>query len=347
MVAELNVKRWSTDGAPRGEELDYWAGAVCQAFFHLNCSSAAKSRFYGEIRCLPVDDLTVSYMRSEQQTISQPRDFAGQKDAFYLVVDFKNGLKVKQRGRESQASPGDAVLIDAREPYAAIFPYALELIAIELPNEWTQRWLGTTDLGGRILARNQPWAHVLSATCIEFVHDLSMATRWPGIHLSDHLGGLLAAALRAQDDRAESAAKALAQRALKLMLQRLAEPGLSPADIARDAQVPVPTLHRALASEGANFSVALTDLRMKRARQLLHSERLLPRLTVESVATRCGYADTEQFARAYKDYWQSAMDLPGTPFRPSTELRQGDAPASGGPASATAVQRVPEPRRRP
>lgn len=98
------------------------------------------------------------------------------------------------------------------------------------------------------------------------------------------------------DDTDGRLAPALVQAARDLAKERLADPGLSPAFLAKELNVSVRTLQRAFATAGGSVTAYIRERRLEAARRALaHS-----RLGISEIAAHWQFADGSHFSRAFK-----------------------------------------------
>lgn len=297
------IARWSTEGVPAEKKLDYWTGAICDAYLRLECSSSAPRGFDGVIESVPAGGLVFTRMEASSQVIRNvPSAPGGCKDAFYLVTDRHSPWTLKQAGRVRQLRAGDLALIDAREPYQVVFQEGIAISTAELPSSWLRTYLRVIDfVGPRAIARDAGWGRVLSGLCLELSNDLRLVTQAPGEWIADQLGGLLAAAAEPIDEeRPARAAASLTVQAEQLLAQRLGEPGLTAAAVALALGVSVRSLHRAFAARGTSFACTLREARLRQAMQLL-DRRNLDALCVAEIGARCGFRDPSHFSRVFHE----------------------------------------------
>lgn len=132
--------------------------------------------------------------------------------------------------------------------------------------------------------------------------------------------------LRQQSDGAEpSLGPALAQAARDLADSRLADPGLSPAMLARELSVSVRTLHRAFAAAEETPAGYIRRRRLERARlELLAPTR---RPSISELAAHWQFADSSHFIRAFKSQYGRT---PAEYARTSGDAKPGERRRSGG-----------------
>ncbi|WP_246002619.1 helix-turn-helix domain-containing protein [Nocardia tenerifensis] len=109
------------------------------------------------------------------------------------------------------------------------------------------------------------------------------------------------------DDAEPSLGIALAQAARELADRRLADPGLSPAMLARELNVSVRTLQRAFTAAGESVTAYIRHRRLAQARLALADPARRP--TVSEIAARWQFADSSHFIREFKKrYGQTPAD---------------------------------------
>lgn len=298
------VRRWTTDAVADGRRLDYWVGAICEAFLEMGCSSRAARLFDGELTSVPLADVVFNQVISSTQDVYRtPAAIArSASHPYYLITQWQHPWQVRQGGQLVQLRPGDAVLVDSAQCYELHFPEAVGCLSVQMPRLWAARWLASPEsTQPRIAARDRDWGRVLSALCVQLGQQPLLAQSYPAALLSDHLGALLAAALEpvVTVDFSVSGRRALLERARGLMRQRLDEIGLTAESVALELGVSVRTLHRCFAAADASFAATLRRLRLEQARAWLAQPRWA-RVGVGEIGRRCGFSDASHFTREFQ-----------------------------------------------
>jgi AraC family transcriptional activator of tynA and feaB len=110
--------------------------------------------------------------------------------------------------------------------------------------------------------------------------------------------------LQAFDDTEPRLASVLARAAMRMAENRLADPGLSPAALARELHVSVRTLHRAFTTAGESVTEYIRRRRLEQAR--LELTAIPGRPDISEVAARWQFADSSHFIRTFKkEYGQT------------------------------------------
>lgn len=297
------ARAWSTDAVPPAERLDYWVGAICEAFLEMDCSSREALHFGGALRSQPADTLTFNQVvASTQDVYRTPQSIArSTRQHFYLITQYETAWHVRQNGEVAHLRPGDAVLVDAAQGYELHFPQGVACLSVQLPRAWVGRWLREPEARAlRTVPRDAGWGPALSGLCLQLGRAPELAADMPAPLLCDHLGALLATALEpARPAPAAGPARQLHERACLLMQQLIDQPELHAQPLAAELGVSLRSLHRAFAAQGTTFAGTLRGMRLARAAQLLAQPRLAGIASGE-IGRRCGFADPSHFVREFQ-----------------------------------------------
>jgi len=307
------IRSWSTAAVAPGERLDYWVGAICEAFLEMDCSSRAASVFDGALASVAGHGVTYNRVAASTQDVYRtPAAIGrGRTHPFYLIAQLHQPWYVRQGGHVAHLRPGDAVLVDSAQRYELHFPHSVECLSIQLPRAWVGQWLREVDRAApRVAAREQGWGRALSALCVQLGADPALALGYPAALLADQVGAMLCAALEPPPAADARRAGTLVARAEVLLRDRLDAPSLSAADVAAELGTSVRTLHRAFCGADASFAATLRRLRVERAAQLLADPRMAG-VPLAEIGRRCGWSDPSHFARDFR----AARGLPPSAWR--------------------------------
>lgn len=301
------ARQWSTDEVAAPGRLDYWVGAICEAFLEMDCSSRLAMNFEGRLTSVAAGPLSFNQVEATTQDVYRTRAGIARSPShpFYLITHRQTAWHVQQGGHHAGLRAGDAVLVDSAHRYELHFPESVEVMSVQLPRAWLGQWLAQVDdPRPRVVRRDEGWGRALSGLCLQFAHEPRLATGYPASLLCDQLGAMLAAALEPAPPARTSASQDLARRARQVMQARLDQPGLTAQRVAEQLGVSVRTLHRAFAAESTGFALGLRRLRLDRASQLLEQGRLA-HVSVSELGRRCGFADASHFVREFQRHFRS------------------------------------------
>lgn len=307
------LRQWTTDVVAPAARLDYWVGAICEAFLEMDCSSREASSFGGVLQSLPVEALSINQVRASMQDVYRtPAGIARSRHLpFYLIAQAEAAWHVRQDGQVAHLRPGDVALVDSARPYELHFSEGVGCVSLQLPRAWVGQWLAQAEARGpRVAWRDQGWGQSLGALAVQLARDPASAQALPPALLSDHLGALLCAALEPPAGQAASKGQGLHAHLCALLRGRINQADVSAQALAQEAGVSLRTLHRAFAAQGGTFAGTLRQMRLVRAGELLRRPQLA-HVAVAEIGRRCGFADASHFARAF----QRAMGVPPAQWR--------------------------------
>jgi AraC family transcriptional regulator, positive regulator of tynA and feaB len=296
------IERWSTGLVEPERRLDYWIGAVCEAFLEMDITTQVRSGFDCSLARGQLDTIGINRVEGSAQHVYRRKASLARSTSnfYYLLCKTDHDWTVMQNGHASRLRPGDLVLLDSRRCYEFNFPVTSNTLSLELPIPWVESWIADPErrIGQRIDGR-AGWGAALSAFACQLTPQLAVERPLPAQVLTDQLGALLALGFGSEipvtpSERRESA-DLLDQigRAIRL---RYAEPGLTAATVAEHLHVSERTLHRCLNNSGLTFSGLLNDCRMAAARRML-SEPRFDRISVGGIGLRVGLSDPSHFIR--------------------------------------------------
>lgn len=296
------ARQWSTDQVAAPGRLDYWVGAICEAFLEMDCSSRQAALFKGRLTSVEVGPLSFNQVEASTQDVFRTRAGIARSASqpFYLITQRETAWHVRQSGHHVGLRPGDAVLVDSAQTYELHFPESVEVMSIQLPRPWVGEWLNRVDHAlPRVAWRDEGWGRALSGLSLQFAHDPLLALGYPAPLLSDQLGAMLAAAIEPQPVSPSPVSLDLISRARDLARASIDQTGLTAHRVAQALGVSVRSLHRAFAAQGTSFALDLRHLRLAHAAQLLAQPRLKGVTTAE-LGRRCGFADPSHFVREFQ-----------------------------------------------
>lgn len=301
-ASDIRLREWTTAEARPRERLDYWVGAICEAFLEMDCSSTAAEHFDGQLVHVPVGRLAVNrVMASTQDVYRTPSAIArSQEPPFYLITQIEQPWLVRQSGRLLQLRPGDAVLVDAAQTYELHFPHSVGCLSVQMPRAWVGKWLQSVDVAhARVAHREQGWGAMLSALSVQLGRKPQLAFQMAPDWLESQFGALLAASLEPGVHERKPSSSGLHERAIGLMRERCGEPGWRAEVLAAALQVSLRSLHRAFAAAGETVMGRWRQVRIDHACALLLQTRRNV-LSMGEVGRRCGYADASHFGRDFQ-----------------------------------------------
>lgn len=291
---------WSSESLPEAMRLRGWRDAMHATVLEMDAVPLQREGFFAQIeRCSLQRILPHQARGAPQKVVRSGADIArGQHNAYYLLSQPHLPWRASHAGRSAELQPGDAVLIDSREPYAFDFGTGLDDLSVELPIDWVEHWVAKpSQLIGQPLRADAGWGLALRGVK-EALTPRTLRGQ-PTAHdtlIEGQLGGLLSLLGDAHAPPTEP--QGAHDRILGVLRARFMQPGLTATEVAADAGLSLRALHRAMAAQGRGFLVTLMALRVDAAAGMLSQPRLR-QLSVAEIGRRCGFADASHFARQF------------------------------------------------
>ena len=291
-----STRSWSTDSvSPRDREA-YWVEAISTAFLAMHSRPRERGDFRGTVRRRELGELALMQVDSRAQDVARLEHHlhTDAPASFYLITQLDRPWAIHQAGRYIELAAGDLALVDAAQPYRFHCPDDVHNLSLEMPRAWLARWLSdpTEHVACRISRESGPGSalrgllQVLSVRtpCATIGADQAIGTvlQWS-------LGEVQPGALPS-DDRWK--------RIDALLSERLSEPGLQVADLARQLDCSVSTVHRLFSAQGVSFAHRLMQLRLAEAARMLRDPHFR-NLSVAEIGRRCGFLDASHFGRSF------------------------------------------------
>jgi len=294
----------STDGVPRPERYAFWARSVFD-YFQLDPLPPEEAlAFEGRIVTLTCERGAIHHYSSSavsgRRTRSHLHTHTGDEIGIGYMID-GHAVYEPERGPPIEARPREFFCFDGARPSRLTLTRNRQL-HFALP-----RATVIEAAGGRVPSP-QAIAQALnrSPLAVYLLHQLRRLTRdAPRLTVPQRIVMLDATLALAksvlcaclQEGPQAPGEPGLYARACEYMNRHLHVCGLSAAHIAAALHCSRAHLYRVFAEHGMTVADRLRELRMRRARQLLHAE---PDLDVGTIAWRCGYADASSFGKAFK-----------------------------------------------
>lgn len=306
---------------PPAARLDYWVGAICEAFLEMDCSPTeprlkGARDFDGELTSVAVGALRLNQvLAAPSKVVRSTAAIARSKEQpFYLITDLHQPWRIRQGGVVVDLRAKDLALVDSSQTYEFEFPDAVKNMSIEIPRRWLAHWLDltlSTSAGSsarpsevpqpRLISSDRHWGQSLSALCGQFASDPLVSLGYSAHLLNEQIGASLAAYFDADLKPAVSVSpskKEVVRNAIELIKQQLADSEVTASGIASLMGMSSRTLHRCFAAQGLAFAQIQRDVRMEYAAQMLLQKRF-SHLDMAAIGRRCGVNDASNFVREF------------------------------------------------
>ena len=278
--------RLTTSGSP--DPFGHWRESVCRTYTALTADRVGGGPFRGAIALTPVgDDASASAIVAGPQIVRRAaRDIADRPcESIFVNLQVAGTARVRQRGAEALARPGDAFVLDARQPFAMRFDAPFRQVCLHLPLALLGGCGAEERMVARPLHRDAP----------------AVDSLWrAGSELMAGHGAIGAAAALVAQAFGGGQADRLADEHLALIRTHVAarsnEP-LDPPAVAARFRISVRHLHGLYARAGTTFGRELLRLRLERARDRL---RARPCGEIAIIARESGFRSAAHFSRSFR-----------------------------------------------
>jgi AraC-like DNA-binding protein len=220
------------------------------------------------------------------------------------VVD-RGEVVVEQDGRQARLHAGDFAFVDLSRPAHWTNRWSTRMVAIAFPR--TLLPLRADDVAGLtavgFTGDSGPDA-VFSSTARQLARQVDHLDPAAGARVGAAALDLLTVALAGRLDRHEQVPADTSQRALLLRVHAfieggLADPGLTPAAVARAHHVSLRSLYKLFEGEPTSVAGLIRERRLERCRRDLRDPLLAAR-PVGAIAARWGLPNAAHFSRAFR-----------------------------------------------
>jgi AraC-like DNA-binding protein len=325
MQSTPDVRLTSSSSFRGGRRFSYWADVVAQTFVPLQCDTADRNGFFGELRHRQIGLVGVTEVRAAAMIArrTKAKIAAAPHDDAIVVLQDAGSCNAGRRMQTARLQFGDGAIVTADEPYFFDFPDAFRQFVLKLPRRLVANDRSVT--GGRehtllLGGTGARLLHKLAACALEeplplsaeqeasieraFADLVHAAMHWPG----NAEGGCTPAPHYID--------------ACRFIRRQLAEPALTPAAVAEHVKMSTRNLARLFARQGTTIDRTIWSERLMAARRDLSDPRLRD-CSITEVALSWAFSDAAHFSRRFSGTFgispaaYRAANLPGCSDRRS------------------------------
>ncbi|WP_435971455.1 helix-turn-helix domain-containing protein [Streptomyces sp. Qhu_M48] len=327
----MTTTTWGTSALPLADRADALRQTIREQLVPVELVLPRRADdVFADVAITNLGSMQVSSVKANPARVHRtPRlaDADDWEEVLFVSLQVSGESSVIQDGRHAVLRPGEIAVYDTRRPYTLLFDRGVDMHFFRIPlsdlalpdaavGEVTARTLGAEGtvpgLTAGYLAQLAAHPHLRTGPASEFLASPSTE--------------LVRAAIAAEADRPTLAAgplhETLGVRILAYMRTHLADPGLSPASVARANHISVRYLYAILARGGVGFGEWVRTHRLEACRREL-ARRPPSTDTISTIARRWGFKSTSHFSRAFKNAFgvspQAWRDAHVPTVRPSSE----------------------------
>jgi len=289
------------------DRFDLWRTMMSQSFVPLEVRTDAPELFHGRMRAQLLDEISVIEVTASGHQVHRSPALIARSDRQY----FKLHLQIAGRGmlvqdnREATLGAGDLAVYDTERPYTLaaesdhramvfMFPHQSIDVPIESIRELTAVRFGGDDGIGRLL----------SSFLNRIADDLDLLSGPSGRRLARNTLELATTAFEAElghrAERHPDPHDQLLASIRRFIEEHLADPELSPAEIAAAHFISTRLLHRLFADGGMTVASWIRARRLEHCRRDLRDPQFSNR-PISAIANRWGFVDSAHFSRVFRD----------------------------------------------
>lgn len=293
----------STD-VPADSFVDYWRHASRETFgpARLRPAGAPQCLRVGEVGGVRVAEMTTRELEPSTPCEGSATGPAG-RAAYRVQLVLRGQLVLEQDDRESRLRPGDFALLDMSRP-ARWAAAAERFVALMFPPELLPVRPDDVAPLTAVGIRGDTGSGALFASLTrQLAHRLDEYDAVDAPHIGTALLDLFAAALTARADRGQPAldspGRLLVTRIRAYIEAHLADPALSPAEVAAAHHISLRYLYKLFEPSGESVAGRIRRRRLERCRRDLLDPTTADR-PVATIAARHGLTNPAHFSRLFK-----------------------------------------------
>lgn len=298
----MGITTIDTGSVAARDRLDFWRSTVCDQFVTLDVRPAAGADVDGHVIAVSMADTQLRKISAGahhfERTTRQVR--SADEDYFQIALARKGRTLIAQDGRETVIGPGDFVLYDSARPFRFVtradFEYSiclfptrlLPLSRAELEASTAIRFDGRSGIGAMV-------PPLLAALHRLDADSLPEPSRIAMMHA---IGDMYVALVRSRVDSGATPNVHL-MRAKAYVDEHIADPGLSPAEIAAACSISASYLHKLFAETGVGVAGYVREQRLQGCRAELAAPASAAS-TVGAIGARWGLPDAAHLSKAFR-----------------------------------------------
>ncbi|MGD9766514.1 MAG: helix-turn-helix domain-containing protein [Pseudolabrys sp.] len=274
--------------------VDFWSDVVVRGVLDADMRTARRNAFQGHLASRTVAGARLVSFATATHSVSRNAMQARRGEGLFMVsLQCRGTSQIRQSGHELGLAPGGIAVIDSSTPFEIEFPHEVERRLVLMPRAAIEPWLPRISRQPVALPADRPCTYLARETIARLTDP---AQNWREDECAAMLDALATLMRGAFHDNADPPGLAAIQRDIRSRLHR---PDLTPAAIARAADLSVRSLHRLFAANGLTVARYLASERLARARKSIEADTASARSLIE-IALACGFNDAAHFSRAYR-----------------------------------------------
>jgi AraC-like DNA-binding protein len=293
---------------PMASRADYLREAVRAAVGTLDIRMGDGQHLPDQVRVTELGAIRVGELSASQPGgADRIRRHVRLMDADMCKVDVvaQGEVVLEQTGREARLHVGDYAFVDLSRPAHWTNSWSTQVVSIAFPRQLLP--LSTQDLSeltGIGLTPDGAPSALFSSTARQLARDVDGFDSVSGVRVGAATLDLLTVALAWRLDRSSALPSDISERALGMRMRafiedRLADPDLTPATVARAHHVSLRYMYKLFEAERASVAGLIKERRLERCRRDL-GDPAFADVPVSEIAARWGLMNAAHFSRTFR-----------------------------------------------
>ncbi|MBN9550531.1 MAG: helix-turn-helix domain-containing protein [Alphaproteobacteria bacterium] len=282
-----------------------WQDAICDIYAKVEVQQLSDEFYSGQVEQGQLGTVNYTMASGTPNIVRRESEHLSvcQNDNIFVQLVQSGQCDVEQRGQYFRDTRGRAIVFTVAEPYTLNYREKHRSLYIEIRRDDVLKrtklenikCLGSLDLG-------QGSARLFNDYCLATYRNydtLSASEReLVGGHLVDLF--VLAASKTASEEEIDMDVKDARRSAVRLYIEsNFNRSALTPSIIAKENGISLRYLHMLFANSGESVSDICWDIRLKRSRDLLQSQKYAGQ-SITNIAFSCGFNSSSHFCNIFK-----------------------------------------------
>lgn len=295
----------STDGS-----FDYWHDFICDEYVQLDCESASRQNFHGELRGgVGFSDIKFSEVVSDPHIVKRSKSQIAKSTEADFLISFQiqeQGV-VRQSGRSAVLTPGSFVLYDSTQPYSLSFNERFHQFVVQMPNEVLSRHLLNPEQYTAIpISGSNGLGAVLTNFIFSLARELSNVQQ-ASEELRENLVNMIAMAFSSSIKLDQAKNSSIVRESLKRRIRQyidhnLCNPALSNNTVADAQGISIRYLSKLFEDDTESVHNLILHKRLEKSRQIL-CDPAYSGHSIENIAYSMGFSSAAHFSRSFKKHY--------------------------------------------
>lgn len=295
----------STRNIEPEQRLAHWLEVTRDLYVDHDVKVENANEFDATLEIVHFGDLLISVLQTTAISIQRTVKHIGHPNVspIFLCLTLEGVIRVQQNGPEKTLYPGDIIAIDSRLPCFFAAEDGSKTLSITMPVDMFEKRVGSANYATEhVVSSNEKVGGLVAGVLAMLPDFLPVGNETAEERLVDVVMELCALAY-AQSAKRTTPQTTARSNALETLLSaiddRLTDPQLTPAKVARAAGMSIRYANQLLAEQGTSIVNLVQMRRVEQCRRILANPANAHR-TITEIAMSWGFSDLSHFGRRFK-----------------------------------------------